>query len=62
MLTNNGVDALLRVERLMDAASRAMVAATTPGAVPPPAASTQPAPRAPGRADNRVGSVAANGN
>src|SRR5579864_734908 len=61
MLTNKGVEALLRVERLMDEASRAMVAANKPGA-PPPAASTQPPPRAPGRADNRLGSVAANGN
>ena len=60
MLTNKGVEALLRVERLMDEASRAMVAAT--GAAPPPAASTQQPPRVPGRADNRIGSVAANGN
>jgi penicillin-binding protein 1A len=61
MLTNKGVEALLRVERLMDEASHAMVAANKPGA-PPPAASTPPAPRVPGRADNRIGSVAANGN
>src|ERR1700674_4716141 len=65
MLTNKGVQALLRVERLMDAASRAMAAASAPGASAapaPPAASTQPAPRAtaPGRADNRIGSVVAN--
>jgi penicillin-binding protein 1A len=60
MLTNKGVEALLRVERLMDEASHAMMAANKPGV--PPAASTQPPPRAPGRADNRAGSVAANGN
>jgi penicillin-binding protein 1A len=71
MLTNKGVQALLRVERLMDAAGRAMVAASAPAAPgapatsaapAPPAASTQPAPRptAPGRADNKVGSVVAN--
>jgi len=60
MLTNKGVEALLRVERLMDEASHAMLAANKPGA--PPAVSTQPPPRAPGRADNRIGSVAANGN
>jgi penicillin-binding protein 1A len=50
MLTNKGLQALLRVERLMDEAGRAMVA--TP-AVPDP---TAPAPK---RADNKVGSVAA---
>ena len=61
MLTNKGVEALLRVERLMDEASHAMLAANKPG-TPPPAASTQPPPRVPGRADNRIGSVAANGN
>jgi penicillin-binding protein 1A len=60
MLTNKGAEALLRVERLLDEASRAMVAAT--GAAPPPAVSTQPAPRVPRRVDNRVDSVAANGN
>jgi len=77
MLTVKGVQALLRVERLMDDASRAMVAASdspapatpagsaaapSPKAAPaaPAAAKTPPAPRAtaPGRADNRVGSVA----
>jgi hypothetical protein len=45
----------------MDEASHAMLAANKPAA-PPPAASTQPPPRVPGRADNRIGSVAANGN
>jgi hypothetical protein len=75
MLTVKGVQALLRVERLMDDASRAMVAASdspapatpaatapAPKAAPaaPAAAKTPPSPRAtaPGRADNRVGSVA----
>jgi len=68
MLTNKGVQALLRVERLMDEASRAMMASTTPGAPATPAvpaiSNTPPAPRAttPGRADNGVGSVAANAN
>jgi penicillin-binding protein 1A len=69
MLTHKGVDSLLRVERLMDEAGRALVS-TGPAAraVPPatPAAAAKPpapAPRgAPGRADNKVGSVAAAAN
>jgi penicillin-binding protein 1A len=57
MLTNKGVQALLRVERLMDEAGRAMVAAPAPDA---PAATTTPTP--PKRADNKVGDVAAASN
>jgi hypothetical protein len=65
MLTHKGVESLLRVERLMDEASRALGAGPAAQAAPPatPAAAAQPpAPpkRAPGRADNKVGSVAAN--
>jgi penicillin-binding protein 1A len=63
MLTHKGVESLLRVERLMDEANRALVAAN-PAAkaapVTPAAAAQPPAPRIPGRADNKVGSVAAN--
>jgi penicillin-binding protein 1A len=63
MLTNKGVQALLRVERLMDEASRNMTAGLPAMNAAPPATSAQPAapaPRAaPGRADNKVGSVAA---
>ena len=55
MLTNKGVQALLRVERLMDEAGRAMVA--IPQAPDAPAATTTPTP--PKRADNKVGNVAA---
>jgi len=68
MLTNKGVQALLRVERLMDEASRAMVASTAPAAAPAtpaaPAISNAPQARraAPGRADKGVGSVATNAN
>jgi penicillin-binding protein 1A len=74
MLTHKGVDSLLRVERLMDEAGRALasngVAAPTappakPAAATPAAAAKPPAPAprgAPGRADNKVGSVAAAGN
>jgi penicillin-binding protein 1A len=63
MLTHKGVEALLRVERLMDEAGRQM-AADAPATQPaPPATAAQPpvpAPRvAPGRADKKVGSVAA---
>jgi penicillin-binding protein 1A len=72
MLTNKGAQALLRVERLMDEASRAMVAAApeagagrataaTAGAAPAAAspASQPPARTSPGRPDNRrTGSVA----
>jgi penicillin-binding protein 1A len=59
MLTNRGVQALLRVERLMDEAGRAMIAApAVPAAAPAsPAATATPAP--PKRADNKVGNVAA---
>ena len=60
MLTNKGVQALLRVERLMDEAGRAMVAAAaadSPAPVSP--AATQPPPK---RADNKVGNVAAASN
>jgi penicillin-binding protein 1A len=58
MLTNRGVQALLRVERLMDEAGRAMVAAP---AVPSPAATATPPKRADNKVgpDNKVGSVAA---
>jgi len=63
MLTNKGVQALLRVERLMDEASRNMTAGLPATNAAPPATAAQPAapaPRAaPGRADNKVGSVAA---
>jgi penicillin-binding protein 1A len=68
MLTNKGVQALLRVERLMDEASRARVASTAPAAAPAtpaaPAISNAPPARraAPGRADKGVGSVATNAN
>jgi penicillin-binding protein 1A len=69
MLTAKGVQALLRVERLMDDATRAMVASTGPdatGSAPPappppataaapkaPAAKSPPRASAPGRADNK---------
>jgi penicillin-binding protein 1A len=62
MLTNKGVQALLRVERLMDEAGRAMVAlpaaSDSPPDSPAPAspAATQPPPK---RADGKVGNVAA---
>jgi penicillin-binding protein 1A len=70
MLTSKGMQALLRVERLMDDASRALVASAGPGApaaetpAPAPAAAKPPVkrPAGPGRADNRNGSVAANAN
>ncbi len=58
MLTNKGVQALLRVERLMDEAGRAMVAVPPPPDAP--AATTTPTP--PKRADNKVGDVAAASN
>ncbi len=54
MLTNKGVQALLRVERLMDEAGRAMVAA--------PAVPISPAATQPKRADGKVGNVAAASN
>jgi penicillin-binding protein 1A len=51
MLTNRGVQSLLRIERLMDEAGRALVAEPiTPGT---------PNATAPKRADNAVGSIAA---
>jgi penicillin-binding protein 1A len=60
MLTNKGVQALLRVERLMDEAGRALLAAQP---APAPATPTSPAatttPTAPKRADNNIGNVAA---
>jgi penicillin-binding protein 1A len=58
MLTNRGVQALLRVERLMDEAGRAMIAAP---AVPSPAATATPPKRADNKVgpDNKVGNVAA---
>jgi hypothetical protein len=62
MLTNKAVQALLRVERLMDEAGRAMVPRPAPDAAaadsPAPAspAATQPPPK---RADGKVGNVAA---
>jgi penicillin-binding protein 1A len=58
MLTNKGVQALLRVERLMDEAGRAMVALPAASDSPAPAspAATQPPPK---RADGKVGNVAA---
>ena len=63
MLTRKGVQTLLRLERLMDEASRQM-AADAPAMQPtPPAATAQPpapAPQiAPGRVDNKVGSSVA---
>jgi penicillin-binding protein 1A len=69
MLTHKGVESLLRVERLMDDANRILTGAppaaqaAPPAAAAKPAAATKPAApatRAPGRADNKVGSVAAN--
>jgi hypothetical protein len=69
MLTHKGVQALLRVEKLMDDAGRAMgatwpAARDEPAAVkatPAPPAAAAPRPTGRGRADgNRVGSVAAN--
>ena len=59
MLTNRGVQALLRVERLMDDAGRAMIVApAVPAAAPAsPAATATPTP--PKRADNKAGNVAA---
>jgi penicillin-binding protein 1A len=54
MLTNKGVQALLRVERLLDEAGRAMVAA--------PAVPISPAATQPKRADGKVGNVAAASN
>jgi penicillin-binding protein 1A len=61
MLTNKGVQALLRVERLMDEAGRAMVALPAAADSPAPAspAATQPPPK---RADGKVGNVAAASN
>ena len=57
MLTNRGVQALLRVERLMDEAGRAMVAdPAVPAAAPASPAATAAPPK---RADNKAGSVAA---
>ena len=62
MLTHKGAATLLRLERLMDDASRQMAAdnrATEPAK--PAAAAQPPAPArrtTPGRADNKVGSVA----
>jgi penicillin-binding protein 1A len=54
MLTNKGVQALLRVERLLDEAGRAMVAT--------PAVPILPAVTQPKRADGKVGNVAAASN
>src|ERR1700722_2642520 len=54
MLTNKAVQALLRVERLMDEAGRAMV--------PRPAVPILPAVTQPKRADGKVGNVAAASN
>ena len=63
MITHKGVEALLRVERLMDEAGRKMAADVPAAQSAPPATAAQPpvpARRiAPGRADNKVGSVAA---
>ena len=62
MLTHKGVDTLLRLERLMDDASRQMAADNRAVEPAKPAAAAQPpapARRAtPGRAGNKVGSVA----
>jgi penicillin-binding protein 1A len=56
MLTRKGVQTLLRVERLMDEASRQLAADTAAAQSGPPAA---PGPRTtPGRVDNTVGSGA----
>jgi penicillin-binding protein 1A len=69
MLTHKGVESLLRVERLMDDANRILTGAAPAAQAAPPAAAAKPAAatkpaapatRAPGRADNKVGSVAAN--
>jgi penicillin-binding protein 1A len=61
MLTNKGVQTLLRVEQLMDEAGRHM-SAGGPAEPPPPTAGGRPSappPQAvPGRADRKVGSVA----
>jgi penicillin-binding protein 1A len=63
MLTHKGVDTLLRIERLMDEAGGKMAADVPATQSAPPAAAAQPpvpARRiAPGRADKKVGSVAA---
>ncbi len=63
MLTSKGVQALLRVERLLDDASHALVsAAATPDATTTPVAadaSAVPAAAATARAEKRVGTVAA---
>ncbi len=62
MLTNKGVQTLLRVEQLMDEAGRRMSAGSPAEPSPPPTAGDRPlapAPQAvPGRADRKVGSVA----
>jgi penicillin-binding protein 1A len=62
MLTNKGVQTLLRVEQLMDEAGRQMSAAGAAEDSVPPAAGDQsvtPKPRtAPGRADGSAGSIA----
>ncbi len=62
MLTNKGVQTLLRVEQLMDEAGRRMSAGGPAEPSPPPTAGDRPlapAPQAvPGRADRKVGSVA----
>jgi hypothetical protein len=69
MLTHKGVESLLRVERLMDDANRILTGAAPAAQAAPAAAAAKPATatkpaapatRAPGRADNKVGSVAAN--
>jgi hypothetical protein len=62
MLTNKGVQTLLRVEQLMDEAGRRMSeAGPAAQSTPPTAGNRPPAPTprtVPGRADGKVGSVA----
>src|SRR5262249_33631730 len=62
MLTNKGVQTLLRVEQLMDEDGRRTSEADPAGQATPPTAGTRPpapTPRTvPGRADAKVGSVA----
>ena len=71
MLTHKGVESLLRVERLMDDANRILTGTAPAAQAAPPAATAKPATatkpaapaaRAPGRADNKAGTVAAAAN
>jgi hypothetical protein len=58
MLTNKGLQALLRVERLMDEASHAL---GSNGPAPSGPAAAIQTPVTTERAENRIGTVAANG-